>query len=109
VTAALEDLQHIVSAFAQERPHLASRLEHAGFLLLFRHILVLDETHFRVESEDGRRWYDVRDAECTCEDHRRHGPGHFCKHLLAVALGQELGMIHQHSVATVNPETQPGD
>ncbi len=94
MTAALEDLQRTVSAFAQDRPHLASRLEHAAFLLLFRHILVLDETHCRVESEDGRRWYDVRGGQCSCEDSRRHGMGHFCKHVLAVALGEELGMIY---------------
>jgi hypothetical protein len=94
MTAALADLQRIVSAFAQDRPHLASRLEHAASVLLFRHILVLDATHFRVESEDTRRWYDVCDGRCSCEDYRRHGMGHVCKHLLAVALGQELGMIY---------------
>jgi hypothetical protein len=96
---ALEDPQHIASVFAQDRSHLARRLKHATFLLLFRHILVLDETHFRVESEGTRRWYEVRDGQCTCEDYRRHGMGHFCKHLLAVALGQELGIIPDASAA----------
>ncbi len=106
MTAALEDLQRTVSAFAQDRPHLASRVEHAAFLLLFRRILVLDETHCRVESEDSRRWYDVCGGQCSCEDYRRHGMGHFCKHLLAVALGEELAMLHVPpvgSAASVKP------
>ncbi len=93
MTAALEDLQRIVSAFAQDRPQLASRVEHAAFLLLFRHILILDETHCRVESEDSRRWYDVCGGQCSCEDSRRHGMGHYCKHVLAVALGEELAIL----------------
>jgi len=93
MTATLEDLRLLVERASRQRPHLTGRLEKAAFLLLLRPILVVGHGHYRVASEDALRWYDVRDGQCACSDHQRHGSGHLCKHLLAVRLGQELGVV----------------
>ena len=66
-------------------------MEKAAFLVLLRPIDSLAENHYRVGSEDGLRYYDVIDGHCQCSDYLRHGPGHPCKHRLALSLNQRLG------------------
>jgi hypothetical protein len=39
----------------------------------------------------------VRNGQCSCMDYRRHSAEHPCKHLLALALGQELGIVPPQS------------
>ena len=68
------------------RPHLISRLEKAAFLLLLRPIEQVDGDLWRVGSEDGLRFYTIRDGECECSDYQRHGSGHLCKHRIALFL-----------------------
>ncbi len=85
--ATIEDLRHAVTVVSDGRPELARRLERAAVLLPFRHIVDLGEGRYRVQSEDGLRWYGAKEGECTCQDARRHGPHYLCKHALAVSLG----------------------
>ncbi len=86
----IEDLRDLVEKESHARPHLTSRLEKAAFLLLLRPIVQVEQGHHRVMSEDGLRWYEIQDGHCDCADYSRHGPGHPCKHRLAVALLQIL-------------------
>ncbi len=79
-------LRDLVEKASQDNPHLTSRLEKAAFLVLLRSITSLGETHYRVGSEDGLRYYDVIDGHCQCYDYIRHGAGHPCKHRLAVSM-----------------------
>ena len=65
-------------------------LEKAAFLMLLRPIETLGEDHYRIGSEDGLRLYEVINGHCECSDYLRHGPGHPCKHRLALAFYQKL-------------------
>jgi hypothetical protein len=47
--------------------------------------------HYRVGAEDGLQTYDVINGHCECSDYVRHGPGHPCKHRLAIELFEEVG------------------
>ncbi len=69
---------------------MISRLERAAFLVLLRPIHHLDGDVWRVGSEDALRFYIVRKGECECSDYLRHGPGHPCKHRLALFLYRTL-------------------
>jgi hypothetical protein len=93
MAATLDELRYILANLSETRPELVGRLERATLLVLFRQIMDLGEDRYRVLSEDGLRWYDIEQGACTCMDYRRHGPRHACKHTLAVALGQELGLL----------------
>ena len=86
----IEDLRTFVQQASHTNPHLTSRLEKAAFLLLLRPVVQVGEARYRVMSEDGLRWYEIRDGHCECYDYSRHGPGHPCKHRLAVSLLQIL-------------------
>ena len=86
----VEALRELVERESRTNPHLTSRLEKAAFLLLLRPIVQVGQNHCRVMSEDGLRWYEVRDGHCECSDYARHGAGHPCKHRLALALLQKL-------------------
>lgn len=86
----IHDLRHLVQRASRDNPHLTSRLEKAAFLVLLRPIEALGEQHYQVRSEDGLRYYQVRNGHCECHDYVRHGPGHPCKHRLALALCQRL-------------------
>lgn len=90
MTMSIETLRTLVEQASHSNPHLTSRLEKAAFLLLLRPIVQVEEDHFRVMSEDGLKWYEIQDGHCQCADYARHGPGHPCKHRLAVALFHKL-------------------
>ena len=80
------DLKELVQKASRDNPHLTSRLEKAAFLLVLRDMSPLGLGHYRIGSEDGLRCYEVRNGHSNCSDYVGHGPGHPCKHRLAVAL-----------------------
>ena len=82
----IEELRGLINDAAMRRPHLTGRLEKAAFLVLLRPIERLGTDIWRVGSEDGLRFYTVRDGECECSDYQRHGSGHLCKHRIALFL-----------------------
>ncbi len=86
----IEELRLLIKDAAMRRPHLISRLEKAAFLLLLRPIEQVDGDLWRVGSEDGLRFYTIRDGECECSDYVRHGSGHLCKHRIALFLHRSL-------------------
>jgi len=88
----IDQLRDLVQQASRENPHLTSRLEKAAFLVLLRPLESLGDDHFRVGAEDGLRVYEVQNGHCECSDYLRHGAGHDCKHRLALALCQELGI-----------------
>ena len=87
----IRQLRELVERASRDNPRLITRLEKAAFLVLLRTIERLGEHHFRVGSEDGLRYYEVINGHCRCSDYLRHGPGHPCKHRLALSLNQSLG------------------
>ncbi len=86
----IEELRELINDAAMRRPHLTGRLEKAAFLVLLRPIERLGADIWRVGSEDGLRFYNVREGECECSDYLRHGSGHPCKHRLALFLHRSL-------------------
>ncbi len=90
VAGSIDELRLLVESAAARRPQLTSRLEKAAFLVLLRPIQPLGGDVWRVTSEDGLRFYTVRRGECECWDYLRHGPGHPCKHRLALFLYRAL-------------------
>ncbi len=86
----IEELRLLIKDASMRRPHLTSRLEKAAFLVLLRPIECLGGDLWRVGSEDGLRYYMVRDGECECSDYQRHGSGHLCKHRIALFLHRSL-------------------
>ena len=84
-------LRELVQSASRKTPHLTSRLEKAAFLVLLRPVMTVGRNQYRVGSEDGLREYLVLNGHCECSDYVRHGPGHPCKHRLAIALQQGLG------------------
>ena len=78
-------LRELVHRASKDNPHLTSRLEKAAFLVLLRPVLSLGGGHYRVGSEDGLKYYEVRNGHCACTDYLRHGAGHPCKHRLALS------------------------
>ncbi len=86
----IEELRELINDAMMQRPHLTGRLEKAAFLVLLRPIERLGTDLWRVGSEDGLRFYTVREGECECSDYLRHGSGHPCKHRLALFLHRSL-------------------
>ncbi len=86
----IKELRLLIKDATMRRPHLTSRLEKAAFLVLLRPIERVDGDLWRVGSEDGLRFYTVRDGECECSDYLRHGSGHLCKHRIALFLHRSL-------------------
>ncbi len=86
----IEELRELINDAAMRRPHLTGRLEKAAFLVLLRPIERLGTDIWRVGSEDGLRFYTVREGECECSDYLRHGSGHPCKHRVALFLYRSL-------------------
>ena len=86
----IEELRGLINDAAMRRPHLTGRLEKAAFLVLLRPIEQLGTDIWRVGSEDGLRFYTVKEGECECSDYLRHGSGHPCKHRLALFLHRSL-------------------
>jgi len=84
----IERLRSVVKASCHDNPHLTSRLEKAAFLVLLRSISPFGDNNYRVGSEDGLKEYTVIHGHCDCSDYVRHGPGHPCKHKLAIQLHQ---------------------
>ena len=89
----IRELRQIVEKASRDNPHLTSRLEKAAFLVLLRPIEPVGDHHYQVRSEDGLRDYHVRNGHCECHDYVNHGPGHPCKHRLALAMYQRLDVI----------------
>src|SRR5437016_14583423 len=90
VAGSIDELRLLVERAAARRPQLTTRLEKAAFLVLLRPIYPLEGDVWRVTAEDGLRFYTVRRGECECSDYLRHGPGHPCKHRLALFLHRAL-------------------
>jgi hypothetical protein len=90
VIGTIAELRGLIKEAAMRRPHLTGRLEKAAFLVLLRPIERLNTDLWRVGSEDALRFYTVRRGECECSDYLRHGPGHPCKHRLALFLHRTL-------------------
>ena len=88
--ATIDTLRELVERASHENPHLTSRLEKAAFLVVLRKIEVCGPNHYQVGSEDGLRDYVVINGHCDCHDYVRHGPGHSCKHRLALSLYRNL-------------------
>ena len=88
---AISELRKLVDNASRQNPHLTSRLEKAAFLVLLRPISPIGRDRYRIGSEDGLHSYEVVNGNCECSDYVRHGPGHPCKHRLAVALRLKLG------------------
>ncbi len=88
--ATIEGLRVLVKDASMMRPHLTSRLEKAAFLVVLRPIERLGRDLWQVGSEDGLRFYTVRDGDCECTDYVRHGRGHLCKHRIALFLHRSL-------------------
>ncbi len=86
----IEGLRVLINDASMMRPHLTSRLEKAAFLVLLRPIERLGRDLWQVGSEDGLRFYTVRDGDCECTDYVRHGRGHLCKHRIALFLHRSL-------------------
>ena len=86
----IEGLRVLVKDASMMRPHLTGRLEKAAFLVLLRPIERLGRDLWQVGSEDGLRFYMVRDGDCECTDYVRHGSGHLCKHRIALFLHRSL-------------------
>ncbi len=86
----IEELRELINDAAMRRPHLTGRLERAAFLVLLRPIERMGTDIWRVGSEDGLRFYTVKEGECECSDYLRHGSGHPCKHRLALFLHRSL-------------------
>ncbi len=86
----IEELRELINDAAMRRPHLIGQLEKAAFLVLLRPIERLGTDLWRVGSEDGLRFYTVREGECECSDYLRHGRGHPCKHRIALFLHRSL-------------------
>ena len=86
----LSQLRNLVRTASRDNPHLTSRLEKAAFLVLLRPIICAGPQRFRVASEDGLKYYEIRDGHCDCADYLRHGAGHPCKHRLALSMCQDL-------------------
>ncbi len=93
----IRQLRHLVQQAARDNPHLTSRLEKAAFLVLLRPIEPAGAgcEDYRIGSEDGLRYYEVRNGHRECSDYMGHGPGHSCKHRLALAL--HLTLTRQRS------------
>ena len=66
------------------------------------------ELRYRVGAEDGLRTYDVINGHCECSDYVRHGPGHPCKHRLAIELYEEVGAALSPSVPGQNEASGQG-
>ena len=88
--ATIEGLRVLVKDASMMRPHLTSRLEKAAFLVVLRPIEQLGRGLWQVGSEDGLRFYTVREGDCECADYVRHGRGHLCKHRIALFLHRSL-------------------
>ena len=89
----IADLRELVREASRNNPHLTSRLEKAAFLLLLRRVETLGMSRFHVGSEDGLRVYEVNNGHCECSDYVRHGPGHPCKHRLALSFLSQLSGV----------------
>ena len=86
----IHELRHLVQRASRDNPHLTTRLEKAAFLVVLRPIVPLGKRHYQVGSEDGLRYYEVINGHCQCSDYVRHGPGHPCKHRIALAFHLKL-------------------
>jgi hypothetical protein len=83
-----ESIRGLVEKGKAQRPELASRLEKAGMIVLFRTVNLTDPAHheYMVESEEKPGEFYRVNGVCQCQDFTRRAPGGWCKHRLATAL-----------------------
>src|SRR5690349_16678163 len=98
----VDTIRSLVQRGAARHPELASRLEHAAFIALFRRVAPeLDGTWTVASENDAGTTHRVTlDAPtfCTCQDSQRH-PGQECKHSLAtVMVARALVGLERHRV-----------
>jgi hypothetical protein len=79
----IRTLQHLVVDGKRRRPDLASRIERALTVLLFREREYLGCGAYTIANERGA-YYTVTRQSCTCPDAVERGM--VCKHQLAVGL-----------------------
>ena len=77
-------LRHFVNEIIHNDPRLTSRAEKAAFLVVLRQIEQIGPNLFLVESEDRLKAYEIENGHCRCNDYANPGPGHPCKHRLAL-------------------------
>ena len=102
----ITELRILVDEARRSNPHLTSRLEKAAFLVLLRPITSTGPNRHQIRSEDGLRDYEVINGHCQCADYVRHGPGHSCKHRLALALHYKLTCSTLNPAARLSPEPE---
>lgn len=94
---AIATLQTLIERGKANRPDLASRLERALVIVLFRAPRPLPGgEHYEVESVDGGRTYVASRGSCTCPDavHRQS----LCKHQLAIGLVERMDEIERQEL-----------
>src|SRR5215471_19284310 len=96
----VETVRALIARGTARHPELASRLERAAFIALFRHVGPELDGSWTVGSEhDPGKTYRVQlDAAsfCTCQD-SQHRPGQECKHsLAAVMVARALVGLERH-------------
>jgi hypothetical protein len=87
-----DSIRRLVEKGKATRPELATRLEKAAMIVLFRTVEVTDggRHEYRVESDTTPgRFYRVN-GTCDCQDYSHRAPSGFCKHRLAVALVERV-------------------
>jgi hypothetical protein len=104
MSMSIESLRTLVQQASHSNPHMTSRLEKAAFLVLLRPVVEIEPNRYRVMSEDGLKWYEIQHDQCECHDYQRHGPGHFCKHRLAVSLMHLMknGEMYENKKVDIN-------
>ncbi len=109
--ATIEGLRVLVKDDTMMRPHLTSRLEKAAFLVVLRPSEQQGRNLWQVGSEDGLRFYTVRDGDCECTDYVRHGRGHLCKHRIALFLHRSLegDVIESSREDRLDPSRRDGE
>ncbi len=96
----VETIRALIARGTARHPELASRLEHAAFIALFRQVAPELDGSWTVGSEhDPAKTYRVHlDAAsfCSCQD-SQHRPGQECKHsLAAVMVARALVGLERH-------------
>lgn len=101
-TVSADSIRRLVEKGKATRPELASRMEKAAMIVLFRSVELTDAQHheYRVESEaEEGRFYRVNGV-CECADFIHRAPSGFCKHRLAVALVERATAEQQERATT---------
>ena len=96
-SADLTTLQTLVATGKAARPDLASRIERALVVVLFREIEPLRDGYYSIAAE--RAHYTASRQSCTCPDGQQRGG--LCKHQLAVGLIERLDEAQRAEEAAI--------